>query len=213
MKNFIICSFYFLTSLYLAVISGYNIVSNYSLIYSLSIPLIMMSTYIISVLFTGILHFTFDNYFTTNTPIIGVVVHEFREHHTDPGRIARRDTLQAIEHAVIPTIFINLLLLFVKNPFIIQILIGFGFFGIITNIVHRYNHLKPGTKMPLFIEWAQKLKLIQNNQEHNIHHTAPHTTSFFILSDIFNSYFNKKDIWRKITIIVKSLTGVKAVDF
>jgi len=207
------CLFYFLTTLYFAVISGYDIISNYSLVYSLSIPLIMMSTYIISVLLTGLVHFTFDNYFTTNTPIIGIVVHEFREHHTDPGRIVRRSTLQAIEHVVIVGIFINLLLLFVKNPFIIQILIGSGFFGIITNIVHRYNHLKPGTKMPLLIEWAQKLKLIQNNEEHNVHHTAPHTTSFFILSDIFNPYFNKKDIWRKITIIVKSLTGVKAIDF
>ena len=213
MKTFMMCLFYFLTSFYLVVISGYDIVSNYSLIYSLSIPLIMASTYIISMLFTGILHFTFDNYFTTNTPIIGVVVHEFRTHHVDPGLIARNSILQAINHVVIVAIFINLLSLFVKNPFIIQILIGFGFFGVITNIVHRYNHLKPDTKMPLFIEWAQKLKLIQNNQEHNIHHTAQHTTSFFILSDIFNPYFNKKDIWRKITVIVKSLTGVKAVDF
>lgn len=213
MKNILLASSCFLTSLYLWVWSSYVIVTNYQIYYIAYIPLAITITYFLSILFTGILHFVFDNYFSPNTPIIGVVVHEFREHHTDPGRIARRDILQSIEHAVIPTIAINIMLLFINNPFIIQFLIGFSIFSILTNIVHRYNHLKPGTRMPLFIEWAQKLKLIQNNQEHNIHHAAPYTTSFFILSDIFNPYFNKKDIFRKITVIVKSLTGVKAVDF
>lgn len=213
MKNILLVSSYFLTSLYLWIWSSYVIVTNYQIYYIAYIPLAITITYFLSILFTGILHFVFDNYFSPNTPIIGVVVHEFREHHTDPGRIARRDTLQSIEHAVIPAIAINIMLLFINNPFIIQFLIGFGMFGILTNIVHRFNHLKNDEQSPKIIKFARKLKLIQSKEQHDIHHTAPHTTSFFILSDIFNPYFNRKDIWRKTTVAVKKITGVKAVDF
>jgi len=164
------------------------------------------------------IHFIFDNYFSEKTPMIGFIVDEFRKHHTDPGKIAREDNLECLYTTFLSA---NLLL-----PFVLVGILKFSFISIpvlvflwstvfmsITNLVHRQNHLGDMNKIPSIHKFMYKHGIFQSPAQHQIHHTKPHNKSFCILSDTFNPFFNETDFWKKITVVVKKVTGVNAVDF
>ena len=177
-----------------------------------------MIGYLIATLATGIIHFVFDNYFSENTPILGFIVDEFRKHHTDPGKIAREDNLQCLittflsANLVLPIVLLTIFK-FNFNPILMNIFLSSTVFMCITNLVHRQNHLKDINNIPYWHKFMYNKGIFQSPQEHQIHHTAPHNKSFCILSDIFNPFLNRKDFWKKTTVVVKKITGVDAVDF
>jgi hypothetical protein len=201
----------------------YTLLSTYLFYVSYDIDLYLHTIVLVSMFFlgsfaTGIIHFIFDNYFSEQTFLIGHIVKEFRFHHTDPEKIAREDNVDAIKNAIIPA-NITLLLFLLLNHFIkinnilLMSFIYFSSFAVLTNLVHRQNHLKPNIERPLWYTIFNKVKIFQSSEEHNIHHTPPYTKSFFILNDFFNPLFNKLKIWEKSAQVIKKITGIKAVDF
>lgn len=196
-----------------------NLIENYSILKTIFLNIISVSAgYILATLATGALHFIFDNYFSEKTPILGFIVDEFRKHHTDPGKIAREDNLQCLNTTFLSANLILPLVLFFSVKFnmgsiLINFFLSSTIFMSITNLVHRQNHLKDINNIPYWHKFMYKHGIFQSPQQHQVHHTAPHNKSFCILSDVFNPFLNEKDFWRKITIVVKKITGVKAVDF
>lgn len=50
------------------------------------VPSVVLS-YIASDIISGTVHWLLDNYGSTDTPVIGNIIADFREHHTHPNKI------------------------------------------------------------------------------------------------------------------------------
>ena len=56
--------------------------------------------YVVADFMSGLVHFTFDRFFTTSTPVLGTAfVSAFRQHHSDPVDITHHGFIAGFSHA------------------------------------------------------------------------------------------------------------------
>jgi len=85
-------------------------------------------------------------------------------------------------------------------------LVVFAAFGGANQQVHRFAHGNR-LRLPGFIKWFQKIGLIQNARHHWIHHTAPHTTNYCVLTPWMNPVLNATGFWRVLERIFVPVFG------
>lgn len=147
-------------------------------------------------LLSGVLHWVFDSFGNTTTPLIGkAFIRPFREHHTYQNKMIHHDFVEthgascmaALPFLVAtglmplngwPTIFAQALLLF----------IALG--ALATNQCHKWAHMDE-TATPALIRWAQRWQLVLPREQHLLHHTPPFDSHFCMSCGWFNTTLNR----------------------
>ena len=139
-----------------------------------------------------LVHFTLDNYFAPDTPIIGSTVHYFREHHDFPKRMVGKSFIDTNnEICVAGIVLCNLSFLLQAyipglNSFFWNHTLGWtALLCPIINTVHCYTHM-PLSKTPwIYRKLAIDIPWLVHPDHHKTHHT--------LLNSHYSLYMGKMD--------------------
>lgn len=149
---------------------------------------------------SGVVHFTFDRFFTTETPLLGKnFVTPFRQHHSDPKDITLHGFTETNGNnclATCPALIILALAPFdytVGWQLFVVALVVFGAIGTFaTNQFHKWAHSQTP---PPAVVWLQEKHLILPRDHHQIHHTHPYDTHYCITTGWLNAILLKVNFW------------------
>ncbi len=149
---------------------------------------------------SGCVHFLFDRFFTSETPILGKnFVHPFRQHHSDPKDITRHGFTETNGNnclATCPALIALALIPFDYtigwHLFVVAVVV-FGAIGAFaTNQFHKWAHSQ---NPPVAVVWLQEKHLILPRDHHQIHHTHPYDTHYCITTGWLNAFLLKINFW------------------
>jgi ubiquitin-conjugating enzyme E2 variant len=147
---------------------------------------------------SGFVHFFFDRFLATDTPLIGpAFVAPFRIHHEDPLDITR--------HGFLPTNGTNSLVTVVPlvGLFVVDVdhVAGFFFVAMVvvaavatfgTNQFHKWSHEPEPHRV---VAWLQRRHWILPRDHHAIHHAWPHDTHYCITTGWMNAFLSRVGFW------------------
>jgi Lipid desaturase domain len=147
---------------------------------------------------SGLVHWLFDNYFEETTPFFGPnVVFPFREHHSDPENITRHNLREMLGNSALITLPVQLgaFALTELRPVLASFLSAAAIFGVLANLFHSWAHLP---RIPAWLYWLQKTRLVLNPAHHEIHHTAPHASHYCVCSGAMNAFLSRIRFWESL---------------
>ncbi len=166
---------------------------------------------------TGLVHWFCDTYGTAKTPIIGhSLIRNFRSHHTYPKDICVSPFVYTVGHVAIVSALTlpPLVYLLMKNPSSF-ILSSFTytyaivtFLTLMTNQFHKWAHLEQ-EKVPEYIKFLQRNKVILEPNHHNVHHTKPFASNYCITHGLANPFLEKIYFFRTLEKILLKV-GLKS---
>ncbi|CAN5540692.1 hypothetical protein BH09MYX1_BH09MYX1_46080 [soil metagenome] len=178
----------------------------------LMIPLALLTGYLGADFVSGFAHWTFDTWWSPDTPIIGrTFVRTFREHHVDQTAITRHDFVETNG----------------SNSLAALSLAGTGFalrgdessrFGAfmaatffvaalctsVTSQIHKWAHMK---RPPAVIRFLQRARVIITKDAHSLHHAAPYAKSYCITCGWLNPSLNFLRFFPVLERMISWVTG------
>lgn len=156
---------------------------------------------------TGFVHFALDQYGSPTSRFFKNAIRINLQHHDNPMLMLERTYWELTKD--------SWLIAFVVFP-LSYIFIGFHwevvFFlllGANTNIVHKWSHMKK-SESNKFVQFLQRIKLIQSKHQHAMHHKKPFDTYFCILTNFWNPILEKIYFWEGVIAFFK-LFGIHPV--
>jgi len=138
-----------------------------------------------------IVHFTLDNYFSPETPIVGSTVHYFREHHNHPARMVGKSFIDTNSEICVAGLLICPLsyaiqcMGYLNSSFGNAMLGSCAFLCTIINTIHCYTHM-PLSKTPWFYRFfAITIPFFVHPEHHKMHHK--------VLNSHYSLYMGKMD--------------------
>ena len=161
----------------------------------------VFSGYLLADLGSGVVHFTFDRFFSIDTPLLGRnFVHPFRRHHSDPKDITLHDFIETNGNnclaacvALIPLALIPFDYTVGWHLFLVAIFVFASIGTFATNQFHKWAHMK---HPPALAVWLQQKHLILPRDHHQIHHTHPYDAHYCITTGWLNGFLLKIRFWR-----------------
>lgn len=156
--------------------------------------------YVVADLASGFVHWMFDRFFATNTPLIGAnFVTPFREHHTDPKDITRHGFIETAGNTCLATLPVLGLVAFVPlqsaaASFLVAVFAFASLATFATNQFHKWAHTE---NPPAVVVWLQQKNLILSPEHHAIHHEAPYESHYCITVGWLNETLSRADVWRR----------------
>jgi ubiquitin-conjugating enzyme E2 variant len=159
--------------------------------------------YVLADLFSGLVHFTFDRFFSVHTPWLGKnFVAPFRIHHTDPEDITKHGFLETNGNCCLATVPalapIALVDLDAHHPVTLFLVVTFAVATVgvfLTNQIHKWAHME---SPPAVVAWMQRHNLVLGPAHHAVHHTGPHDSHYCITTGWLNEPLNKLNLWRRL---------------
>lgn len=172
----------------------------------------VLAGYVVSDFVSGLVHWTFDTWFSAETPVVGkTFVVPFRIHHVDPLDITRHGFIATNGHnclAALPALVAALLLPVSAawTPAAIAFVVALcgGVFA--TNQFHKWAH---EDALPAPIRWAQRAGLILSREHHDIHHRAPYDTHYCITTGWLNRPLRAVGFYRRAEGLITRLSGAE----
>lgn len=155
-------------------------------------------------LITLLVHWTIDNYFSPDTPLIGTSVYYFREHHELPLKMFSRGYVDNnFENAMIGLSWQLLFAPFHLGP-VFLCLTGFGTLlsGYIT-LIHRWAHTE-AVAWP--VRALQSLGLLVSKAHHDVHHEGQ-GRNYGLCAGFFDPVFDALRVLEALETIVLCVTG------
>jgi ubiquitin-conjugating enzyme E2 variant len=162
---------------------------------------------------SGVVHWYFDTWGTVNTPVLGVLVRSFREHHIHPRAMCSHDFIEvSADNCIIPIPFVLLCCLWkiqwswTLEMFLMGSTQWTVVFVLFTNQVHKWAHMSSHQR-PLIVKFLQKIGFILQPKHHTHHHLAPFDHNYCIFSGWCNPFLEKIDFWKKFELFITKTTG------
>lgn len=171
--------------------------------------------YAVADLVSGLVHWTFDRYFSVATPVLGQnFVLPFRIHHIDPKEMTLHGFLATNGNNCLVTLPFLVPLLLVPaageslwwlsvHTFVIG-LCG-GIFA--TNQFHLWAHCE---SVPKWVAFLQRKRLILCPQHHSIHHKVPYNTHYCITTGWLNKGLARIGFHEGLERVILGVTNTEA---
>ncbi len=174
----------------------------------------LVAGYVLADFASGVVHFTFDRFFSLETPLLGKnFVAPFRQHHSDPKHITKHDFIETNGNNCLATcgpLFILIAIPFDYSSgwqlfFVLLIVAGaVGTFG--TNQFHKWAHHE---NPPPFVAWLQTHRVILPRDHHQIHHSHPYDTHYCITTGWLNPLLLKLNFWKGLEFVGTKILRLK----
>jgi ubiquitin-conjugating enzyme E2 variant len=157
--------------------------------------------YVVADFMSGLVHFTFDRFFTPQTPVLGAAfVTAFRQHHSDPVDITRHGFIATNGNNSLATVPVLLALVLLPIDetapwalFLSATLLWAAVATFATNQFHKWAHQE---KVPAVVAWLQRRHLILPKAHHQLHHTFPYASHYCITTGWLNGVLVAIGFWR-----------------
>jgi hypothetical protein len=161
---------------------------------------------------SGTLHWLCDRFFCAETPFLGrALIRPFREHHVDPGDIARHGLLELHGNSCIPVIAAfgcaSLLPGSSADPVRLAFDLWLGSFlaaSLATNQFHMWAH---APAVPTGVRWLQRSGLILSAERHQRHHRGGFDRSYCMTSGVLNPWLDRVDFFGQLERKIRALPG------
>lgn len=152
-------------------------------------------------LLSGVVHYLLDCKGSPATPVFGVFIRPFRDHHVDPAEMTRRDFVHTNGHTAM-AIAPLLALLLLARPQAPQLgpALGFVFLAALllclglTNQLHKWVH---AAHAPAPVRWLQAVRLVLPRHGHALHH-AGHRDHFCITTGWNNGWLSRTQLLQRV---------------
>ena len=143
------------------------------------LPLALLAGYLCADLFSGVVHWVADTWFEEDAPLLGpLLIRPFREHHRDPGAIARHGPLEVSGNNALVCLPVLAALCWGPAPDagalaavgLQSLLLATTAGVLLTNQFHKWAHAE---RVPRFAAWLQRRGLILAAESHAEHHRNP----------------------------------------
>jgi ubiquitin-conjugating enzyme E2 variant len=178
----------------------------------LTIPLVLLAGYLGADFISGVVHWTFDTWWSPDTPIIGrTLVRTFREHHVDQKAITRHDFVEtngSNSLAALTLVGAGFALRGSADSLFGSFMAGSLFvaslFTSITSQIHKWSHM---ARPPRLVQLLQRARLILTKDGHSQHHAAPYTKSYCITCGWMNPTLNFLRFFAILERVISAVTG------
>ncbi|EWM29378.1 Kua-ubiquitin conjugating enzyme hybrid, localization [Nannochloropsis gaditana] len=157
--------------------------------------------------FSGIFHWSVDNYGNGKTPVLGTVIEAFQGHHDAPWTITYRqfsNNVHKITKITIPAM-LAIVALHPSSPLVTLFATLFFNLQVLSQEFHKLSHL---SKPPAWAVRLQDLGLIISRKEHGQHHSSPFESNYCILTGTCNRMLDESGFFRFLEKAVYDVTGV-----
>ncbi len=178
-------------------------------------PLAALVGLLFSDFISGFVHWLFDTWGSTDTPVFGrLAIRTFRHHHVDAKAITRHDFIETNGHNIALTNIYGISGLFFVVPspedaslsdvFTVQCLLCATFFTAFTSQIHKWAHMD---EPPPIIALLQRARLALAPDHHDVHHTAPYARNYCITVGWMNGPLRAVRFFETLEWIISSVTG------
>ncbi|MBT8146142.1 MAG: fatty acid desaturase family protein [Gammaproteobacteria bacterium] len=169
---------------------------------------VLLQVYLIILLVdfvSGVSHWAEDTFGDENTPLVGKTILAPNEyHHKYPMAFLDKSWL---ESSSVLLVFGALLLLIASlDGEIGWQVIFFVAFGVNTNQIHKWSHMRP-RKVPWIVRQLQRCRILQTQKHHLKHHLKPRNTNFCVVTNHLNYLLDKLGFWRQLEYFLVPLLG------
>ena len=161
---------------------------------------------------TGGFHWFEDSYleYCSDIPILNTIAQDNELHHYFPRSMIAYSDIDNITVSLPITLgILGLFYLFNKKFFYTYkvFIVSFAFFCIISNIIHKFSHMRDCEKSS-FLLFLQSLGILSSHNHHKIHHQTI-DQKYCVISEYNNYILDSIGFWRFIEYVIFGLTGVK----
>jgi ubiquitin-conjugating enzyme E2 variant len=165
--------------------------------------------YVLSDLFSGLVHWGFDTWGSPSTPFLGPnFIQLFRVHHDDPQDITRHGFIATNGNnclVTMPVLVVGLLLpAGSTSARVLLVSLCLGVFG--TNQFHKWAH---ADRVSPFVAWLQRWHLILPVDHHDVHHGYPYMGHYCITSGWLNGLLDRIGFFRGLERLISAMTGAR----
>mmetsp|Transcript_16569 Transcript_16569/g.21940 ORF Transcript_16569/g.21940 Transcript_16569/m.21940 type:complete len:311 (+) Transcript_16569:177-1109(+) len=162
---------------------------------------------IFSDFFSGVFHWSVDNYGNGKTPVLGAVIEAFQGHHNAPWTITYRPFANNVHKICKAAIPLALVAHFSPIPMLAKFFTVLWLcFQVLSQEFHKYSHMINPPKVAQFL---QSKNLIISRKVHGLHHSSPFEGNYCILTGWCNSVLDKSKVFRAMEKLVYEFNGVE----
>jgi len=167
--------------------------------------------FILADIVTGGFHWFEDSYldYCIDIQIISEISKDNELHHYFPRSMIAYSYLDHIKYTI-PLTLLIIFLLYIINKSIFRyyfLIISFAFFCIISNIIHRFSHMR-NCENNFLIIYLQKIGLLCSHSHHSLHHTLI-DQKYCVISEYNNYILDYINFWRILEYIIYLITNIK----
>lgn len=152
---------------------------------------------------SGVVHWFCDTFFAEDTPVLGpLLIGPFREHHTDPLAMTRRDFLCTNRTNVAAITAVLALLLVARQGaaempslFADAWWMAYALAVALTNEGHKLAH---APRVPAVAAWLQRRGLIVSPAHHARHHDGAYGRAFCVTTGWCNPVLDRVDLFGRL---------------
>ena len=177
----------------------------------MKIILQIILAYLLADFFSGVFHWFEDSYldYCTSIPFISDIAKDNDMHHYFPRSTLVYSYWENTRVNLIITIIVLLIIYAINKKFVINniyFMLTFAFFSVISNICHRFSHMRD-CENSQFVIFLQKIGFLSSHTYHSVHHET--SIIRYCPISIYNNYIlDYIYFWRILEYIVFLLTGI-----
>jgi len=160
--------------------------------------------------FSGVFHWSVDNYGNLKTPVFGSIIHSFQGHHSAPWTITFRpffNNVHKIALPIVPMLAAALAATFGSSHWGWQIFaVVFFNMQILGQEFHKLSHM---ISTPPLISKLQNAGILLSKRKHLAHHTSPFDGQYCIVTGHCNPFLDSTHFFRRLERLVYSINGVE----
>lgn len=167
--------------------------------------------FVIADIIAGMFHWFEDTYldYCIDLPILDVISRDNELHHYFPRSMIAFSYMDHITYTLPITIIVLVLLFLLYRP-VYQypyLLISFAFFSIVSNIIHRFSHMRE-CENNFFILFLQRTGILCSHAHHSLHHNSI-GEKYCVISEYNNYILDNIYFWKILEYIIYLLTNIK----
>jgi len=171
---------------------------------------VIMSSWVLSDLGSGVLHWSVDNYGNGRTPIFGGIIAAFQGHHTAPWTITERGFCNNVHKLCIPFGIPTIAAISaISGPKVSLFFAVFCTMEILSQEFHKWSHQK-AREVPGWANSLMDFGISISRKSHSFHHNVPFKDNYCIVSGFCNDMLDESGFFRMLEHQVYKMNGVES---